>query len=120
MKIPESETIIEMHLELTDPVRWAAHMLTKPMPPGITVGEAQDIVDAIIRKAMALSRWIPVQTEMPDDDITVLVALSDGDVESGYHSDDKWFSSETGMDHVISVRSHRRVTHWMHLPEAPK
>jgi hypothetical protein len=58
--------------------------------------------------------WIPVEESLPDDEITVLIALSDGDVWFGNIEAGTWW-----YQGGISTRS-VDVTHWMHLPEHPK
>jgi len=57
--------------------------------------------------------WIPVGIRLPDDDITVLVALNDRDVSQMYRDGLGW-RAQDGMP-----IEPERVTHWMHLPEAP-
>lgn len=42
----------------------------------------------------AASTWIDPNIEMPDDDITVLIALSDGEVWTGHHIGGEWFYCE--------------------------
>lgn len=50
---PQSDNMLEIFAEVTDPARWAAMMLTtKPLPPGTTVWQAQDIVVNIFEQAM--------------------------------------------------------------------
>jgi hypothetical protein len=61
--------------------------------------------------------WHSVDVEMPDDELTVLIALND-DVEPvwfGYHDSEKghWFTPENAL---ISSD----VTHWAELPEPPE
>jgi Protein of unknown function (DUF551) len=59
--------------------------------------------------------WIPVAERLPDDDITVMIAL-DGDepVWMGWHdSADGWYS-------VDATPLRQRVTHWMPMPEGPR
>jgi len=58
--------------------------------------------------------WIPVGTRLPDDDITVLAALADREVSSMYRDGLGW-RAQDGMP-----IEPERITHWMHLPEAPK
>jgi hypothetical protein len=52
---PKSETFLEIAAEVTDPVEWAALMLTKAPRPGMTVGEAMDAVKFIVREAIEKS-----------------------------------------------------------------
>ena len=51
--------------------------------------------------------------ELPDDDITVLVALDDGEVWPAYRFADRWLYV-TG-DEIQSAE----VVYWMHLPAHP-
>ena len=51
--------------------------------------------------------------QLPDDEITVLVALDDGDVWPAYRDADKWIYV-TG-DPIESSR----VLYWMHMPQHP-
>lgn len=55
--------------------------------------------------------WIPVAEQLPDDDITVLVAGLE--VELGYHSDGEWISP-IGDGALLDT-----PTHWADLPEHP-
>ena len=58
-------------------------------------------------------RWIPVDEEMPDADTTVLLALSNGEVEPGFLDCDgfRYVSAELIEDFP--------VTHWADYPEPP-
>jgi len=56
--------------------------------------------------------WIPAELELPDDDILVLIAETDGNVSTGFHDADVWrYSHGAGVDDL--------VTHWADLPAAP-
>jgi hypothetical protein len=59
-----------------------------------------------------VSAWIPVADRLPDDELTVLIALKDSDepVWLGYHDADGWFSADA-MPQI--------VTHWQPIPEPP-
>ena len=35
-------------------------------------------------------RWVDAHKELPDDEMTVLVALADGEVWTGFHEDNQW------------------------------
>jgi hypothetical protein len=59
-----------------------------------------------------VAAWVPVDKELPDDELTVLLALSDGEVWTGFHEAGKWYH-ESG-DRLTGV-----VTHWMQFPEPP-
>lgn len=56
--------------------------------------------------------WIPVDERLPDDDITVLVAISNSDepVWLGWHDDAGWCSVD-----AMPIR----VTHWQPIPKPP-
>lgn len=62
-----------------------------------------------------MSAWIPVYERLPDDEITVLIALQDSEepVWIGYHDGDGWHyaSGEPAGDNV---------THWQHMIEGPQ
>jgi hypothetical protein len=59
--------------------------------------------------------WIPAADRLPDDELTVLIALKDSDepVWLGYHDADGWYSAD-GMPQK------ENVTHWAPMPEAPR
>lgn len=63
---------------------------------------------------MAAINWIPVSTRLPDADLTVLIALSDGDVWTGYLDGDTW------RDVGATPLEQGRVTYWADLPEHPE
>ena len=48
----------------------------------------------------------------PDDEVTVLIALDDGEVWTGYHEGEGWL-------YVSGDPMASKVTHWKHLPEPP-
>jgi Protein of unknown function (DUF551) len=57
------------------------------------------------------ANWIPIELQLPDDDLEVLVygpALEN--VWLGYMDTDGWFAVDG---------SRIEVTHWMHLPASP-
>lgn len=63
----------------------------------------------------AAAPWILVTPDaLPDDDITVMLALSDGEVWQGYRNGEIWRDT-SGMP-IASAR----VTHWMHVPAHPE
>ena len=69
------------------------------------------------RKAEA-QLWIPVERELPDDEMTVLVATSTEEVFAAYHVDGTWFYAQrTAIEPERELRM--PVTHWQPLPEAP-
>jgi ParB-like chromosome segregation protein Spo0J len=57
--------------------------------------------------------WFPVGAKLPDDDITVLAALTDREVWQLYRDGFGWRAMAGDL-----IES-ERVTHWMHMPEAP-
>ena len=65
------------------------------------------------RVGKALMTWTPVTERLPDDEQTVLIALLDCEVWTGFIDDERWHyvsGDPVGTD----------VTHWMDFPEAPK
>jgi hypothetical protein len=60
--------------------------------------------------------WIPTAQELPDEDICVLIALSDGEVWTGFLDGGAWrFSSADLVDQGEGTT----VTHWTHIPVHP-
>lgn len=57
--------------------------------------------------------WVDSRKELPDDDITVLVALADGEVWTGFHDAGQW-------RYVSADPIESEVTHWASFPEPPK
>lgn len=57
-------------------------------------------------------RWRDVWKEMPDDDLTVLVALDDGEVWTGFRDAGQW-------RYVSADLISARVTHWAEFPLPP-
>jgi hypothetical protein len=58
--------------------------------------------------------WTAVTECLPDDDQCVLIALSDGEVWTGFHDGD------AGWRFVSADLVGDPVTHWMPFPEPPK
>jgi len=61
--------------------------------------------------------WIDATAQMPDADLTVLLALSEGpEVELGFYDGEEWrfVTCEPGGSPVFGT-----VTHWADLPEHP-
>jgi hypothetical protein len=56
--------------------------------------------------------WHAVETALPDDDITLLIAEMDGDVSMGFMDGDQWRYDTA--ERVLST-----VTHWAHIPAHP-
>jgi hypothetical protein len=59
------------------------------------------------------TRWTSVAVQLPDDDITVLLALTDGEVWPGYREGEIWRDTN---GYPIETS---RVAHWMHMPAPP-
>lgn len=60
--------------------------------------------------------WLPVAEDMPDDEMTVLIALhpdANEPVLFGYHTGGDWVECATG-----GVIRHK-VTHWCDMPAGP-
>jgi len=60
--------------------------------------------------------WKDATTELPDDEQAVLIALSDGEVWTGYRDSGQWvFISGDPVDQGDGTT----VTHWSNFPEPP-
>lgn len=57
-------------------------------------------------------KWNKIENALPDDDITVLVATEDGEVDVAYLDEGRWRFPM----HAASIA----VTHWMHIPDHPE
>ncbi|MDT3708139.1 MAG: DUF551 domain-containing protein [Thiobacillus sp.] len=66
-----------------------------------------------VPEGSAVVRWISATERLPDDDQTVLIAMDDGEVWTGYMDAGEWryVSSEP--------ISYAHITHWMEFPEPP-
>jgi hypothetical protein len=52
---PSSDTFLELAAEIIDPVEWVALQMTKlPVKPGMTRGEAMDLVKAVVREGFEM------------------------------------------------------------------
>lgn len=60
-----------------------------------------------------MSAWISTKDRLPDDEQTVLIALADGEVWTGFHDGDD------GWRFVSADKVGSPVTHWMSFPEPP-
>jgi len=60
--------------------------------------------------------WVDVRETMPDDEMTVLIALSDGEVWTGFHAENAWRHVSADL---VDQGSGTTVTHWMHLAAGP-
>ena len=56
--------------------------------------------------------WIDTKQQLPDDETTVLIALDDGEVWTGYIDGEEWH-------YVSGDTMASKVTHWQDLPEPP-
>ena len=56
--------------------------------------------------------WHP-RSALPDAEITVLMALDNGDVEPGFMDENGWCYASGG------AVNDAQITHWAHMPEAP-
>jgi hypothetical protein len=57
--------------------------------------------------------WTNVAAALPDDDVLVLIALDDGEVWPAVRDYGRWI-------YVSGAEVRQNVTHWMHLPPAPR
>jgi len=58
-------------------------------------------------------RWISTDTELPDDDMEVLIVDPENDVAVGFHDGDD------GWRYLDASRVGDLVTHWAELPDGP-
>lgn len=56
--------------------------------------------------------WNRVEDQLPDDEATVLIALADGEVWTGFLDAGEW-------RYVSADLVEARVTHWAHFPNPP-
>ena len=57
-------------------------------------------------------KWIPAGEALPDDELTVLVALACGEVWTGFHEAGEW-------RYVSADLIGEPVTHWAEFPAPP-
>lgn len=62
--------------------------------------------------APAQFQWVAIADRLPDADLSVMLALDDGEVWPGYLDGDTW-------RYVTADPIGARVTHWMDFPEPP-
>jgi hypothetical protein len=74
-----------------------------------TVDRASSFIEL---DGIASTWWTPVAKGLPDDDTTVLIALDDGEVWTGYVDGGEWL-------YVSGDPMSAKVTHWQHLPARP-
>jgi hypothetical protein len=58
-------------------------------------------------------QWIAVADQLPDDDMTVLIADTENDVTLGFHDGD------AGWRYCNAALVGDPVTHWAELPDGP-
>lgn len=58
-------------------------------------------------------QWTPVETQLPDDGLLVVIALNDDDVWTGFRDGEIWRYAD-GMP-----VTNERVTDWMRMPTPP-
>lgn len=62
---------------------------------------------------MTVVNWTPVAERLPDDDVLVLLALTDDEVWPGFRDGDFWrYVDATPIESA-------QVTHWTDLPAPP-
>jgi hypothetical protein len=96
------------------------HIPSTLRKPGLyqEVGGAKDQpiqladIPMMTRRGHAIVYWTPVSEGGLDDDITVLMALSDNEVWPGYRSNGQWFF-------ITSDPCSETPTHWADLPRHP-
>ena len=83
--------------------------------PGVlTFFDAESFIKHELAPALEAARWTPVTDRLPDDDLTVMVALTgDEPVWFGFHDEHGWHSADASP-------LGDQVTHWMPMPEGPK
>ena len=59
-----SETVLEMAAE-RDPAKWAAMQIIKGGRPDMTCGEAADLIERIVRQAIAMNTTAQIETSGP-------------------------------------------------------
>lgn len=60
--------------------------------------------------------WVDASKTLPDDESTVLIALSDGEVWTGFNEAGEWRMVDA---EPVGLRRGLRVTHWADLPDHP-
>ena len=58
-------------------------------------------------------QWVPAADIVPDDDLTVLIALDDGEVWTGFRDAGVW-------RYVSADKVEATVTHWAEFPAPPE
>ena len=103
-----------MNAQLLD----ALKVLMLAMPTGcaeMKITGYDKTVGEICREASALElreEWQDANVSLPDDDVTVLIALDDGEVWTGFMDAGEW-------RYVSGDEMAAKVTHWQHLPAGP-
>lgn len=60
-----------------------------------------------------MTNWIRCTDALPDDEATVLIAFSDGEVWTGFHDEDTW-------RYVSADPVECDPVWWSHFPEPPE
>ena len=97
-----------------DPIDQGARKAYKDMRK--TAEGLRVLSTSLVATALPFS-WNEVSKGLPDDEMSVLMALSNGEVEPGFHEEGVWFylcaaTVEGGADGT-------EVTHWAEYPAAP-
>lgn len=67
----------------------------------------------VVKAAPAVNRWIPVEDDLPEEDVSVLCYMRIGEIVVMEYGGDGWYCGVTRYNP-------RAVTHWMPLPELPE
>jgi hypothetical protein len=67
-------------------------------------------------KVLGAVVWMDATQELPDDEMTVLLALSDGECWTGFHLEGDW---RFVCGELVDQGCGTRVTHWAEFPPPP-
>lgn len=99
-----------------DAIASASYPTSKPHREARRSFQKHSLAIATAAAAMKEERemaWIPVADGFPDDELLVLIAVSDDDVWAGYRLANTWRYVDG-----FSIEN-ERVTHWMRMPAPP-
>lgn len=82
------------------------------LPDYITLGKFPQPICVGAVSATSSVIWIDASSHFPDDDMTVLLALDDGEVWTGFMDDGVW-------RYVSADAIEGTVKHWAEFPEPP-
>ena len=68
-------------------------------------------IEQTVRKSTWIT-WVNAALELPDDEETVLMALADGEIWTGFHDAGQW-------RFVSGEACEAEVKWWAHFPEPP-